>query len=91
MQMSTWMSGETNSWNTFSTLPKYCSMSVSYTHLDVYKRQVYGSVYRVALRIGPAKDGVLIGLPCQMVQLFQLLPQSAQGGDSGGVKEAMTL
>ena len=29
MQMSTWMSGETISWNTFSNLPKYCWMCPS--------------------------------------------------------------
>ena len=53
--------------------------------LAVLSIRAYGSVCRVSLRVCPIKDGILIGLPRQLVQLLQLLPQSAQGGDSGGV------
>ena len=38
---------------------------------------VYGSVHRIALGVGPAEDGVLIGLPRQLVQLLQFLPRVA--------------
>ena len=44
--------------------------------LAILSIRSYGSVYRVSLRIRPIKDGVLIRLPCQLVQLLQLLPAS---------------
>ena len=40
---------------------------------------------RPSLRVCPIKDGILIGLPRQLVQLLQLLPQSAHRADGGGV------
>mgnify|MGYP000124739463 CR=1 FL=1 len=49
--------------------------------LAVLSIRAQGPVYRVSLRVCPTKDGILICLPCQLVQLFQFLPQSAQGGD----------
>ena len=43
------------------------------------------SGYRVSFSVCPIKNGVLIGLPRQLVQLLQLLPQSAHRADGGGV------
>ena len=36
-----------------------------------------GAVHRVAFCFSPAEDGVLIGPPRQLIELLQLLPQSA--------------
>ena len=49
--------------------------------LAVLSIRAHSPVYRVALGISPAEDGVLVGLPRQLVQLLHLLPQTTQGGD----------
>ena len=41
----------------------------------------YGAVHRVALGVGPGENGILVGLPRQLVQLLQFLPQPAHRAD----------
>ena len=53
--------------------------------LAVLPAWAYGTVHRVTPAVDPAEDGVLVGLPCQLIQLLQLLPQPAQGGDHSQV------
>ena len=45
--------------------------------LAVLSIRAYSPVYRLALGVSPAEDGVLVGLPRQLVQLLQFLPQPA--------------
>ena len=49
------------------------------TNILVLNTAVEATVNRITLCFCPAGDCVLAGLPCQLVQLLQFLPQSAYG------------
>ena len=49
------------------------------TNIRVLNTAVEATVNRITLCFCPAGDCVLAGLPCQLVQLLQFLPQSAYG------------
>ena len=49
------------------------------TNIRVLNTAVEATVNRITLCFCPAGDCVLAGLPCQLVELHQFLPQSAYG------------
>ena len=49
------------------------------TNIRVLNTAVEATINRITLCFCPAGDCVLAGLPCQLVQLLQFLPQSAYG------------
>ena len=49
------------------------------TNILVLNTAVEATINRITLCFCPAGDCVLAGLPCQLVQLLQFLPQSAYG------------
>ena len=49
------------------------------TNILVLNTAVEATVNRITLCFCPAGDCVLAGLPCQLVELHQFLPQSAHG------------
>lgn len=49
------------------------------TNIRVLNTAVEATINRITLCFSPAGDCVLAGLPCQLVELHQFLPQSAYG------------
>ena len=56
------------------------------TNILVLNTAVEATINRITLCFCPAGDCVLAGLPCQLVELHQFLPQSAYG--FGGISQS---